>query len=67
MVVAGAAIATAGSAALAWYRSRPTGPADDALDNLTKDELYQRAQAAEIAGRSGMSKDELIRALRNAS
>ena len=33
------------------------------LANLTKDELYHRAQEADIPGRSGMSKDELIEAL----
>jgi hypothetical protein len=34
------------------------------LDDLTKEELYQRAQEADIAGRSDMSKDELVAALR---
>jgi hypothetical protein len=34
------------------------------LDDLTKDELYERAQAADIEGRSTMSKDELLRALK---
>jgi len=34
------------------------------LEDLTKDELYARAQEAEIAGRSEMSKEELISALR---
>ena len=34
------------------------------LDDLTKEELYARAQEAEIAGRSEMSKDELVAALR---
>jgi hypothetical protein len=38
-----------------------------ALDDLTKEELYARAQEAEIAGRSEMSKDELIAALRSRS
>jgi hypothetical protein len=37
------------------------------LDDLTKDELYQRAQEADIPGRSEMSKDELIAALRRQS
>ena len=36
-----------------------------ALDDLTKEELYARAQEAEIAGRSEMSKDELVAALRS--
>ena len=33
-------------------------------DNWTKDELYDRAQELDIDGRSDMSKDELITALR---
>jgi hypothetical protein len=33
------------------------------LDQLTKEELYARAQDAEIPGRSEMSKEELINAL----
>jgi hypothetical protein len=37
------------------------------LEDLTKDELYARAQKADIAGRSEMTKDELIKALRSAS
>lgn len=34
------------------------------LDELTKEELYARAQDADIPGRSDMSKDQLIAALR---
>jgi hypothetical protein len=34
------------------------------LEDLTRDELYARAQEAEIPGRSEMSKDELVKALR---
>jgi hypothetical protein len=34
------------------------------LDDLTREELYARAQEAEIPGRSEMSKDELVEALR---
>jgi hypothetical protein len=34
------------------------------LEDLTKEELYVRAQEAEIPGRSEMSKDQLIEALR---
>ena len=34
------------------------------LEELTKEELYARAQQAEIPGRSEMSKDELVDALR---
>jgi hypothetical protein len=37
------------------------------LEELTKEELYQRAQAADIPGRSEMSKDELIAALRTSA
>jgi hypothetical protein len=37
------------------------------LEDLTKDELYARAQKADIPGRSDMTKDELIKALRSAS
>jgi hypothetical protein len=39
--------------------SRPSN-----LEDLTKDELYARAQDAEIPGRSEMSKEQLIEALR---
>ena len=34
------------------------------LEDLTRDELYARAQEADIPGRSEMSKDELVKALR---
>lgn len=42
-----------------------TPPADEPapLDSLTKDELYEMAQEADIEGRSSMSKEELIKAL----
>lgn len=35
------------------------------LDKLTKDELYERAQKADISGRSNMNKRELVKALRS--
>jgi hypothetical protein len=35
-----------------------------ALEDLTKEKLYARAQEADIPGRSDMSKEELIDALR---
>ena len=35
------------------------------LEDLSRDELYARAQEAEIPGRSEMSKDELVEALRS--
>jgi hypothetical protein len=34
-------------------------------EDWTKDDLYVRAQELDIDGRSGMTKDELIEALRN--
>jgi Rho termination factor-like protein len=34
-------------------------------ENWTKDELYERAQELKIDGRSGMTKGELIEALRD--
>lgn len=34
-------------------------------EDWTKDELYQRAQELDIGGRSDMTKDELIKALRD--
>ncbi|GGG61052.1 hypothetical protein GCM10011415_03870 [Salipiger pallidus] len=36
-----------------------------AYEDWTKDDLYSRAQELEIEGRSDMTKDELINALRN--
>jgi hypothetical protein len=41
---------------------RVGGP--NSLEDLTRDELYARAREAEIPGRSEMSKDELVEALR---
>jgi DNA end-binding protein Ku len=38
----------------------------DALEKLSKDELYERAKKADIAGRSEMSRNELIKALKAA-
>jgi hypothetical protein len=40
---------------------------DDGLEDLSRDELYERAQRREISGRSSMTKAELIEALREAS
>ena len=37
------------------------------LEEMTKEELYERARQAEIPGRSEMSKEELIAALENAA
>jgi DNA end-binding protein Ku len=45
-------------------RGRPAdGDAADGLEDLSRDELYERAQAADVPGRSSMSKKELIEAL----
>jgi hypothetical protein len=44
--------------------TRKPGGRERSLEELTKDELYERAQAADIEGRSTMSKDELVRALK---
>jgi hypothetical protein len=41
-----------------------SAPQPASLENLTKDELYARAQDADIPGRSEMSKEQLIAALR---
>jgi DNA end-binding protein Ku len=39
---------------------------DGELDGLSRDELYERAQAEEIPGRTKMSKKELVDALTEA-
>jgi hypothetical protein len=41
---------------------RPSGP----FQNWTKEELYERAQELDIDGRSNMSKNQLVKALRSA-
>ena len=41
------------------------GGKSDAYEDWTKEELYERAQELEIEGRSEMTKDELIEALRD--
>jgi hypothetical protein len=40
------------------------GSRPQSLEELSKEELYERAQQADIQGRSEMSKDELVAALR---
>jgi hemerythrin superfamily protein len=43
-------------------------PADDsAIADMTREELYEKAQELDIPGRSGMSKDDLQRAVETAS
>ena len=44
-------------------RTQGTGNPNRPLEELTRDELYNRAKEAEIAGRSRMSKAELIKVL----
>ena len=44
-------------------RTQGTGNPDTALGDLTRDELYNRAKEKGIAGRSRMSKAELVSAL----
>jgi DNA end-binding protein Ku len=72
--VAAVVAATAGAAAagviVSRVRAGAAGPVEPAagvqLERLSKAELYRRAQAADIPGRSGMSKQQLARALRAA-
>lgn len=51
-------------------KGRPSRPpaagGTDGLDGLNNDELYQRAQELDLPGRSKMSRDELVQALRRA-
>jgi methyl-accepting chemotaxis protein len=38
----------------------------DGADSMSREELYERARKADIPGRSEMSKDQLVRALKRA-
>ncbi|CAN5354190.1 hypothetical protein BH24PSE2_BH24PSE2_02940 [soil metagenome] len=42
-----------------------TGKPNKGLESRTKEELYNRAEELDIDGRSKMSKDELVAAIRN--
>jgi hypothetical protein len=42
---------------------RRSGPP---LEELTREQLYERAQKLDVEGRSSMTKDQLVRALRRA-
>ena len=44
-----------------------TASAEDDYSSLSKDELYEKAAAADIPGRSSMTKDDLVHALQEAS
>jgi DNA end-binding protein Ku len=48
----------------AGKRGQPARGEGGDLRGLTKDQLYERAREQDIAGRSAMTKEELIRALR---
>jgi DNA end-binding protein Ku len=48
-------------------RSRTKGESADGLESSTKKELYERAKALDLEGRSHMSKEELMEAIRAAS
>jgi hypothetical protein len=65
-LLAGAASAAGAVSAVRKRSSRPIGQ-PRGLEDMTKDELYARAQAAEIPGRSEMSKEQLVAALRSKS
>jgi hypothetical protein len=54
----------AGRARLGRAAPAKRGTNQRPLDELTKDELYELAQAEDIEGRSTMSKDALLRALK---
>lgn len=45
-------------------RDEGAEPVDDELERLSKTELYERAKEQDVPGRSGMSKAELVDALR---
>lgn len=44
-----------------------TGNPNRSLEARSKQELYNRAKELDVEGRSGMSKDELVRAIRRRS
>jgi DNA end-binding protein Ku len=48
-------------------RDQRDGRRRDRLEQLSREELYERAKEADIPGRSQMSKDELVRALQRAA
>jgi hypothetical protein len=48
-------------------RTSGTGDPNTPLDERTRDELYNRARQLDIEGRSEMSKDELVDAIRAAN
>jgi DNA end-binding protein Ku len=63
-----ASIEAAGRSRSGSGRGRRSGgrSSNGNLDAMSKDELYELAKKADIPGRSDMSKDELVEALRAA-
>jgi hypothetical protein len=61
----GASKAKAAAIANAGDEASAKGGRSPSYDEWTKDELYARAQELDVEGRSDMSKDELIQALRS--
>jgi hypothetical protein len=65
-----ARVAESSAGALLADATRAVEPDDGgtpaSLDDWTKAQLYERAQALDIEGRSSMSKSELVRAIRSA-
>lgn len=47
-------------------RTLKTGDSDTPLTQWTKQELYNRARQLDVAGRSSMSKSQLVSAIRRA-
>lgn len=45
-------------------KTQGTGNPNTGLESRTRDELYNRAKQLDIQGRSRMSKDELVKAIR---
>ena len=45
-------------------RTSGTGNPNTSLDERTRDELYNRAKELDVSGRSGMTKPELVKAIR---
>jgi hypothetical protein len=45
-------------------RTSGTGNPNTSLDERTRDELYNRARELDVSGRSGMTKQELVKAIR---
>jgi predicted XRE-type DNA-binding protein len=59
------AILAVAGIAVVLTRPRVSRVAESDLESLTRDELYRMAQERNVAGRSRMSKESLIAALRD--